>query len=242
VVGMMININFTNDAVSIGTAILAWGIIGFAAFLIYKRQKIKPKLWKLLIVVIVGFFSFSINWQISDVMIRVPILPLGVWILYWVLNRQKKNWFAYRAFAWLGFCANFIFLFSTLLSIPLHHAFYPASEPSTYIALAEDESIVKIHPSAAETTLNKNKLQKQLRSMKQEKIYSEQWYYKMYEEPETINREERFPYQLIGTSSKWGSGYHSIIYIEDDGKGLLIQTSKNQLYFRLIESILEEGE
>ena len=34
--------------------------------------------------------------------------------------------------------------------------------------------------------------------------------------PKLNKRNERFPYQLIGTSPIWGSGLHTIIYIEDE--------------------------
>lgn len=78
---------------------------------------------------------------------------------------------------------------------------------------------------------------------------TQQWYNESF--PEIIEEEleeeeevaqqtfERFPYILLGASPKWGSGYESTIYIESDGKGMLISTEKEQYYFRSSESILK---
>ena len=74
--------------------------------------------------------------------------------------------------------------------------------------------------------------------MRQEEVFSDQWYEDTYM-TESNKRNERFPYQLIGTSSKWGSGLETIIYIEDDGKGILLSTPKEQLYFRSEDSFIE---
>ena len=100
-------------------------------------------------------------------------------------------------------------------------------------------SILNIHPSAKNQSLNKESLLKQLHTMRQEMIYSDQWYEDTYMKTESNKRGERFPYQLIGTSSKWGSGLHTIIFIEDDGKGILLSTPKKQLYFRSEDSLIE---
>ena len=75
--------------------------------------------------------------------------------------------------------------------------------------------------------------------MRQETINSQKWYNDTYENMNTNKKRERFPYQLIGGSSKWGSGIHTRIFIENDGRGVLITTSKNQLYFRFNDSLLE---
>ena len=235
---MVINFDTTINVVAIVTGILAWGSIILLVHRIYKKQTVKPKVWKILIVMFIGLFSFSINWNMFDTMVKFPILPLGVWILYFIFKGKDERWQTYRSFAWLGFWANFIFLASTLIAMPIHQVIYPKDKPTTYISNIENAAIINIHPSAKERSLNKESLLKQLHTMTQETIYSDQWYEDTYMNTEPNKRSERFPYQLIGTSSKWGSGLHTIIYIEDDGKGILLSTPKEQLYFRSEDSLI----
>ncbi|MEH7115635.1 hypothetical protein V7124_25230 [Neobacillus niacini] len=239
---MTINFDFTFNAIAILMGLLACSVIGYFAYRIYQKQVGKPKVWKILIVMIIGLFSFSINWNMFDTMIKIPILPLGVGTLYIVLKGKGDRWQTYRSFVWLGFLANFIFLLSTLVAVPIHHAIYHESELSAYISTVENASITPIHPSAENLSLNNKKLLEQLHEMKQETIYSDQWYEQTYMNADSTNRKERFPYQLIGTSPKWGSGFQTIIYLEEDGKGILLSTSKTQLYFRSEISLIEEGE
>jgi hypothetical protein len=235
---MEFNFDFTFHAISTLTSIIAWLVLALFAYRIYKKQMVRPKIWKVVLVIYAGIFSFSFNWTMFDTMVKIPILPLGVWVLYFVLNRKDDRWRNYRPFAWLGFWSNFLFLASTLIAIPVHHMIYPKEDPSTYLSNIENASITYIHPSAEEQKLNKETLIKQLHSMKKDRIYSEQWYEDLYMNPDS-DQNERFPYQLIGTSPKWGSGLHSIIFIEKDGKGLLLSSPKNQLYFRSENSFLE---
>ena len=75
--------------------------------------------------------------------------------------------------------------------------------------------------------------------MRQETIFNNQWYEDTYMNTDTNHSKERFPYQLMGISSKWGSGMDTIIYMEEDGKGILISTPQRQLYFRCDESFVE---
>lgn len=237
----MINFDFSINAIAVLIGILAWSVIGYFAYRIYYKQMEKPKVWKIIIVMIIGLFSFSINWSMFDTMIKIPILPLGLWILYFVLKGKGERWQTYRSFAWLGFLANFIFLLSTLVAVPVHHAIYNENDLFTYISTVENASINPIHPSAENLTLNKGRLLEKLHEMKQETIYSDQWYEETYMNAESTNRKERFPYQLIGTSPKWGSGFQTIIYLEENGKGILLSTPKKQLYFRSEISLIEEG-
>ena len=51
---------------------------------------------------------------------------------------------------------------------------------------------------------------------------------------------ERFPYLLANVAPKWGSKVTATIYVEKDGKGLLIAAPTKHLYYRLDESILQE--
>lgn len=54
------------------------------------------------------------------------------------------------------------------------------------------------------------------------------------------HREARFPYVLTGIETKWGSGKSPIIYLEKDGKGILISMEDKQLYFRSSAPFLKE--
>jgi hypothetical protein len=238
---MGIHYDFSFDFIAMVTGFLAWCVIGIIAYRMYKKQAVKPKVWKVFVSILVGIFSFSINLNWFDTLVKLSILPLGVWILYWHLKGKEGRWQTYRPFAWLGFFANYIFLAATLLAIPTHHLVYPENELSTYLSNTENASIINTHSSALDRSLNKESLLKQIHNMKQEPIYSEEWYEKTYMEPDIKKINERFPYQLTEISSKWGSGLETIIFVEADGKGMLVTTPKKQLYFRSVESLLKGG-
>jgi hypothetical protein len=236
---MQVEIGFQNDFIEIVFTLVAWGLIAFMAVRYYNNQRETTTLWKACLVTFIGIFSFTFNFTILDTLVKVAILPLGVWVLYWLLKEKGDIWKRYRKFAWLGFWANYLFLMTTLLSIPIHHIVYPKDDAKTYVANVENATIVPTHPSAGEVSLNHEKLAEQLWTMNIEAIYSDTWYMDLYYEQDTLEIEERFPYQLAGTSSKWGSGLATVIFVENDGKGLLISTSKNQVYFRSNEIFLE---
>lgn len=231
---------WNGNIIEIATSILGWLIVGILAFHLYKKQLEKPKAWKMLIVILVGLFSFSINWNAFDTLLQIAILPLGVWILYAFLKRKDGRWKKYRPFAWLGFWANFIFLSTTFIAIPIDHLVYPENEPLTYISNIENESVIAIHPSAKEHMLVKENLQKQIHNLKPKTFFSDEWYTETYMEAGTGKRKERFPYLLIDTLPKWGSGLAPTIYIERDGKGLLIAAPNKQYYFQSDELLIEE--
>jgi hypothetical protein len=235
--------NFTNDVVSGGLDGLAWLVIGLLAVRLYRKQQAKPRVWKVVVAILAGVFAFSIDWEMEGTMMRFPVLPLGVWILYAFLNRVEDRWDNYRRFAWLGFAGNFIFLAASLLSILLYSAVYPEEELATYVADTDEASIIATHPSGdGDTALDRRKFADQLASAEQERVDSDGWYEEMFEESDGgRNRNERFPYQMTGVSSKWGSGMKPIIYVEDDGKGILVSTSQNQYYYRLDDSVLKGG-
>lgn len=235
----MLNIDFSISFFDVFSGLIGWGIVAILAYRLYRKSLPKPKIWKVMIVILIGIFSFSFSWYMFDTLIKIPILPLGVWILYLFMKNKKERWQTYRPFAWLGFFSNFIFLLSVLITIPVYYAIYPKYEPSTYLSNIENASIVKIHPSAKNLTLNNKNLKEQISVLIESHFYSDEWYEKTYMDVEPNKREERFPYQLIGVKSKWGSGLKTMIFIEGDGKGILISTPKYQLYFRSDISLLE---
>lgn len=224
--------------------IIAWIIILLAIRMIYGKQELKPKLWKILIVVFVGLFSFSINLPFMNQQVKLAILPLGIWILYGIYSRRSESnsWETYRKYAWIGFFANYLFLAISIFIALVHAGIYPKNDLGTYISEMKGAQIIKTHPSAANLTLDRHLLMAQIDSMENEPIYSDEWYRETLEtSAEEARKDERFPYQLTGITSKWGSGVHSLIHVERDGKGILITTGQEQFYFRSDQSFLKEG-
>jgi hypothetical protein len=225
--------------------LMAWGAIFILAIQIYRKQDVKPIIWKMTIVIFVGLFSFSINLPYMEQQIKLAILPLGVWILYGIYSRKEGgiSWDKYRKYAWLGFFANFIFLAVSLISPLIHSVIFPANEISTYLSDVNKGKIIQTHPSAGSKILDIDSLLDQLDSFKEESVYSEKWYYEAFESAGELSKaEERFPYQLSGTEAKWGSGIDPLIFVEQDGKGILISTGQKQVYFRAEKSLLKKGE
>jgi len=188
---------------------------------------------------IVGLFSFSFNTEMFGTLIKIPILPLGVWGLYVYFRKKNEEWQTYRTFAWFGFAANFIFLIFSLLAVPIFQVMYPGNEPSTYLSDINDASIIPIHPGVKHQGLDKENALATILDFSEEPIQSTDWYYGPNLGEDPTNIQEKFPYQLIGAIPKWGSGLISVVYIEEDGKGLLITTPKEQRYFRFKDSLLE---
>ncbi|WP_214779298.1 hypothetical protein [Bacillus sp. ISL-45] len=224
---------------------MAWGAIFILARRIYRKQDVKPIIWKLAVVLFVGLFSFSINLPYMDQQIKLAILPLGVWILYGIYSRKNEgiSWDQYRKYAWLGFLANFIFLAVSLINPLIHSAIFPANEISTYLSDLNKAKVIKTHPSAGSKVLDRDSFLDQLDSFKEEAVYSEKWYYDAFESAGELSKaEERFPYQLAGITAKWGSGIEPMLFIEQDGKGILVSTGQKQVYFRAEKSLLKKGE
>ncbi|MGV3466103.1 MAG: hypothetical protein ACO1OT_12520 [Heyndrickxia sp.] len=230
------------NSINILLGVLSWLLIGLIAIRFYRKHPEKLKAWKVVLVLLLGLFSFTININGFGSIIRLPILPLGVWILYILLLKNKNSWRKYRSFAWIGFFANFVFLFISFVQIPIEHLVYPSDKPTTYLANVNNASLIITHPSGKKGLLNKKSLIKQLPNMQEKKFYSAQWYEETYLSDKSKNK-ERFPYELIGIDPKWGSGLSSVIYIERNGKGILIGTAKRQYYFHFKDSIIKwEGE
>ncbi|MFD1019133.1 hypothetical protein [Thalassobacillus hwangdonensis] len=222
-------------------ASIGWILLFAGILIIYKKQDAPPKFWKVLVAGIIGLFCFTFNYQTENTMLRIPVLPLGVWILMWILKRRGTGWSTYRPYAWTGFVINFVFLLTIFLTPTVHNWFYPAHEPSTYIAEVKGAEIIATHPSANERRLDAERLMEQLDTMKTSQIHSEQWYRDTYDTVGTEKVDERFPYMVEGIDTRWGSGINPLIYVENDGKGLLIRTGEGQIYFRSEQTFLKEG-
>jgi len=220
--------------------VFAWVVIGIIAVHLYKKQSEKPPLWKVVLVVLIGLFSFAISLEMFGEVLRISILPLGVWILYWFLRKKNTTWQKYRPFAWFGFGANFILMTFLLIGIPIHYLLYPENEPSTYISNVEGAYIINTHPTGIESSLMKENLIDLIQGAKQQNYFSDSWYNETVMEPDKTT--ERFPYMLADTLPKWGSGLHTTVYLEKNGKGILITTQEKQFYFQTEHSLLEEGD
>lgn len=218
--------------------VFSYTIIGLFIYKIYKKQDVKPKIWKVILVTFIGIFSFTFNFPREETIYKIPILPLGVWILYWILHKREdtNRWEKYRSYAWLGFAANFLFLITTFLYAPLDNLLYPKDDIRTYIANDKKARMIVTHSSALPV---KDFSIKNIQSMEREPMDAILWYEVSNPSITSEAKLEMFPYQLIGTEAKWGSGIKPVIYIERNGKGLLISTGREQIYFRSTESLLD---
>ncbi|MFA9455166.1 hypothetical protein ACERJO_00150 [Halalkalibacter sp. AB-rgal2] len=243
----MINWNFEMNMIGIASTLLAWVFIAILIRSTYNAQNTeeRPKLWKIIVAVLIGLFSFSINLTLFSEVYSIAILPLGVWILYGVLQ-GKKRWEAYRKYAWIGFLGNYIFLGTAILAILLTGLLYPKDDVKTYFADMSEAELLAIHSSGKEVDMNVTQLEDSLVSFAREHLDAVQWYEEIrkqkwpseeYINPENV--QEKFPYLLTGVRAKAGKEVR--IYVESDGKGLLITTKDHQYYFRSdTASFLEE--
>ena len=220
--------------------LFTWAVIIYFIYKIYSKQKENnPKIWKVVIVTVFGLFSFSINIVIFQNPVSLAILPLGVWIMYFIVKGGR--WEVYRKYAWLGFFANFLFLFITITSSFVHEIIFPKDNIQTFIMeVKEDVGIIVVHPSAIPPKISNDTFLHNIFTMKEETMWSEKWYSSTYIERERI---ERFPFLLTGTTAKMGSGLSPLIFIEADGKGMLISYENEQKYFRSKKPVvqLKEG-
>lgn len=213
-----------------------WLLIFFIGFKLYKKQKIKPIIWKAFIIYFVGKFAFTINYQLEQQAINFALIPLGVIAIYLFFSKRPK-FKTYLKFAWFGFFSNYLFLIGTLLIIPLYSFLYDKNDIHTYMRHWENIEILSIHPSANDNIAVRTSIFEQVKTAKQQPVNTD-WYYESVGEDRV--EVERFPYLLANVAPKWGSQANATIYVEKDGKGLLIAAPTKHLYYRLDESILQE--
>lgn len=195
------------NAVSVFINLITWLALLILVFRIRKGEELKPiPISKTILVFFIGLFSFSINLPFMGENVQLAILPLGVWILYWVLSKRNegKSWKKYRKYAWIGFLANFIFLLASVLSNIIDDQVYPKKTISTYIGDWSDASLIQTHPTGKAVKLDSDALSIKNFNFRLESIYSEQWYNETF--MDISKQEELFPYILTGTKPKWGSG------------------------------------
>ncbi|MCD7034174.1 hypothetical protein LRR81_08005 [Metabacillus sp. GX 13764] len=234
------SINYPDNPISIIATLLAYCVIAYAANRIFQSQFQKPPIWKAMAAGLAGLFAININFPIMGTLIGLPILPLGAGIAYLWLKNREGGWSTYRRFIWLGFLSNFLFLAFSLLALGLFHVVYPENKPSTYLSNVERAAVVSSVPVPVKYSLDKESLLKQVHSFKEEKIQSDLWYEQASKRSEAHQRSERFPFLLTGMQSKWGSNFQPLVFVEKDGKGLLLTNGGKQYYFRTAASILKE--
>ncbi|MFD1171023.1 glycosyltransferase family protein [Oceanobacillus picturae] len=200
-------------------------------YYLYKRkEKGNPKPWLILIITSIGLLN--IKYEIASY--SVPVIPIGVMIIYFEFLVKRRNWHWYRKYAWTGFLGSYILFATTLLSQPIQAFFYP-NEPETYLAnIHQPELITTNFISAEGKTLHKEILNDALSNLERQKLRNEKWIDSLYDE------EERFPYLITGIDPKWGSGIDTMVFIEGDGKGWLITTPEAHYYYRSPTSIFKE--
>lgn len=204
---------------------------------IYKKQEQKPQIWKAAIAVFVGLSSLSLTWTLFDEPVQIAVLPLGLWVLL-VILRHRGSWVTYRKFAWLGFFANYLFVLSFLLNHLLSSFFYPADELSTYLDDVKDAQLLAIHPSAqASPKLHLPQSFEGIIAVPSESYDVFDWYNEIVFE-QTTPVQEKFPYLLLDTQAKQGSGIQPTIFVEANGKGLLVINKGKQFYFYLKDSMI----
>lgn len=236
---MFISMQGPVNVIDLLMTLLSWGVIIYFMSYIYRKQEVKPLLWKIALVTIIGLIIFSFDFTVFNTIIKIPILPLGVWVVYFFARGDEAVWEKYRPYAWLGFFANFLFIATALVTILLHNLVFPKSDLTTFISSFETAEINQLHSSAAEVRLDQELLKRL--AFDEQIVQSVQWYSEIELNGEPNERKEKFPYQLVGTTSKWGSGIPTMIYIEENGKGILVDTTDKQRYFRTDESFLKGG-
>ncbi len=98
-----------------------WVIVLAVVAYFYRKNTNNVSFWWVLLVTFIGMFTFDFTLTISGERASLPLLPLGVWILYGVFRLQNRQslWKRYRLFAWIGFFASFLFFFASLLGLML---------------------------------------------------------------------------------------------------------------------------
>lgn len=200
----------------------------------YRKDKApeRPILWKALVIAGICLFSFTLNIPIGEYIGKLALLPLGVWVVYGVT--KHKSWSRYRKYAWIGFWCNYVFLATGLAGHYVYEGVYPKDSIATYFANVTDARLAAIHPSAPEASLDAARLEQGLKTLKLEPEYdSISWGYEAND-----TEKERFPYVLLGTESGWGSAINPEVYVQWDGKGLLVVWNNRYLYYSAPASLL----
>lgn len=233
--------DLASDVFSLAGALIGWCIVLSLALRRYTRELEKPAIWRLAMVLLIGLFSFTLPVQVFQLPLKLAILPLGVWIVF--LATRKPSWMKYRYFAWLSFWSNYIFAVLGLIAGLIHGTVYPQEKPATYITGVEGVAVAAIHPTAVDgAMLNVKALAAEVHRLNSAPITGLEWHQETRFQDSPLYEEERFPYMLLGTKARWGSGIKAVIYVESDGRGLLITTADKGYYYRSDVPLLDRGD
>ncbi|PWU69071.1 hypothetical protein [Gracilibacillus dipsosauri] len=212
--------------------IISWSIIGFIAFKIYQKKTDDLENWKLVFIILIGFLALDLNWVSRSHSISFAVIPLGVLILALFL-KKRGSWEKYKPYAWLGFWANYIFLFLSLIANLIHGQIYDKSDIHTFISDTSNMEVINVDTSKIEYSVSLSKLMEMVESAYLEESDDYYWI------EEDLHTEQgtpkQFPYQLIEVNPKWGSGIDASIFLEKDRQGILILTEEENYYFRTAE-------
>lgn len=228
---MLLDWHYSWNVVDAAAGLLGWLVVLGLVIRQRHKQETERPIWKILLVTLACYLSVSFKIHLFGQIVNVAILPLGLWVAYLFL--RNRTWPDYRKFAWIGFTANYLFLVLALLAGFIYGFLYDRNDPSTYLAHLEKAKLVAIHPSARQAAFEKELFTSSLAEIKASDMSGTlDWYRESQLEDGSQYQQERFPYALLGAESRWGSGLHASIYLESDGKGLLLATKDRYYYYR----------
>ena len=205
---------------------LVWTIGIIYTVKIARRNEVA--IWRAVIVLLVSIFSLSFTIHAFNMTFKVAILPLGVWLIYFIL-RNTGTWKKYRHVAWFGFLLNYAFLVVFFISQLIHPLIYHPEKLTTYITNPEKVKLVPIMPTETKRIQLTSELLKQ--ASVNDLIFNDG----------ELMYGNLFPYLLINHEAKRGSAIRSKIYVQNDGKGILVHHNEKQYYFTIEQSVFEEG-
>ncbi|WP_018934069.1 hypothetical protein [Gracilibacillus lacisalsi] len=227
----------TIHVVELLSYIPVWLVIVLGAIYFYRKNEEEMAIWKVAILIFVGMFTFDFHWNIENEW-RIPVLPLGVWIVYFFMRKDSERWQRARTFAWWGFLSSYLFILSGLIAILLQSIIYPDDEVQTFLANVENAEVKTIHSSGEyNISLDPETFSEALDTATRKELDFNQWR----DEQMNVEQEhtEEFPYLVEGVKAKWGSGYIPVVYVSKDGYHLLISTLEQQYYFETEKRLWE---
>ncbi|RJX39066.1 hypothetical protein D3P09_16330 [Paenibacillus pinisoli] len=235
---MSLELDLPQNIIAVTASIVGWTIVLCWIILRYRKLQEKPAIWKMILAALVGILSISIHVSVFSTAVKLSVVPIGVLLVF--LFMRNGTWSTYRRFAWIGFFSSYILVATTLLGSWLHQTVYDKTDPATYLADIQQVQVIGIHPSAGHIGWDQAMFEKRLPDLLLEQSYNTlDWYYESRPAGETMHASEKFPYALLGAKPSWGSGYESAVFLESDGKGLLIQTAERHYYFRSEEPLVK---
>ena len=214
-------------------------IFTLLAIRIYKREETKGKWWVIIIIFLIGRFSISLDLPLFGHTHNLAIFPLGAGLFYLFTRTRQQAREIYKPYIWLGFFANYAFFVCGILTIFVTNALFPPGHLSTYIESFEDATILNIHPSAQDKIQLSNNAYELLDKSIQTEVHAHEWYNgQAYNQ--MAYKEEKFPYMLQNVTATAGLNIDVFYYIEQDGKGLLVQTPDQHYYFRTEDTFIEK--